>query len=181
MHLPGMGALVGDPARLTIHKRADGSPTVLLVDPPTPSVSLTLSLSHSNGVGVAAAVLAADWPLGVDLEQAMARHPAFTADYFTAVEQVQLATWPEADRLLALNAIWSGKEAALKAMRLGLSQDTRAVTCLLSNTSGATDGWTPFTIDWDANRMPGGPRLTGRWRALGDYVLTIATQSGPAG
>jgi 4'-phosphopantetheinyl transferase len=176
-----MGVLAGDPARLTIHKTADGCPAVRFVDSPIPPVSLTLSLSHSDGVGAAAAVLAAGWPLGVDLEQVVARHPAFTADYFTAAEQAQIATRPEADRPLAVNAIWSGKEAALKAVRLGLSQDTRAVTCLLSDTSAAADGWAPFTIAWDANRVADGPALLGRWRALDDYVLTIATQPSAAG
>jgi 4'-phosphopantetheinyl transferase len=181
LHLPGMGVLAGDPARLTIHKRADGSPVVQFVDPSTPPVSLTLSLSHSGGVGAAAAVLATGWVLGVDLEQVVARHPAFTADYFTAAEQAQVDAWPEVGRPLAVNAIWSGKEAALKAVRLGLSQDTRAVTCVLSHTSGAADGWAPFTITWDAARVADGPSLLGWWRAVGDYVLTVATQPGPAG
>ena len=105
-----------EPARLSVHRLADGRPCLQLDDAPSP---LSLSLSHSGGwllVGIATA------PVGVDVEvprrprdiHALARH-AFTRD-----EAERLATTPAADRLGSFHELWALKEARGKRTGEGI-------------------------------------------------------------
>lgn len=167
-----------EPRALHIDRAADGAPTVRLDTAPSAMPPVTLSLSHSHGVAVAALVLAANWPLGIDLEWCEARHPAMAGDYFTAVEQADLAALPATQHTTAVTAIWSGKEAALKAVRLGLSQDTRALSVRFPAQPDAPAVWSPFVITWDEQRLAG-PPLEGWWRVWNGYVLTVACHPSP--
>ncbi|MEZ4516696.1 MAG: 4'-phosphopantetheinyl transferase superfamily protein [Chloroflexota bacterium] len=161
---------------ISIHKSPDGSPVVDLSSAGEKLPLLTLSISHSHQVGAAALVAAANWPLGIDLEYLEPRHPHFVADYFTMDEQQQLADLPEADQVTAVNAIWSGKEAALKAIRRGLVQDTRVVSCRLGFGAADPDSWSHFEINWDERHLTDRPpTLQGWWQSINGFVLTIAT------
>lgn len=166
-----------DLASIAVDKSTDGAPLITLSEVPNPP-PLTLSLSHSHGVAVAALVMAEAWPLGVDLEWCEERHPALVSDYFTEIEQADLAAFPDGVCTTAVNAIWSGKEAALKAVRLGLTQDTRAVTVRLSSHPTPT-GWSRLTIAWDERRFAG-PPLEGWWQVREGFVLTVAYRRDPA-
>ena len=84
-------------------------------------------------------------PLGCDLEVIEPRSPGFVADYFTADERALMAAAPDEQHPTLANAIWSGKEAALKAIRRGLAEDTRLVTCL-PEMAEDYDGWRPLRL-----------------------------------
>jgi 4'-phosphopantetheinyl transferase len=90
---------------------------------------ISLSISHSNDRALCAVAPGA--AAGCDIERIEPRPPLFAQDYFTAAELELLEGAPPALRDTLVAAIWSAKEATLKALRLGLTVDTRAVTCVL--------------------------------------------------
>ena len=94
------------------------------------------------------------------------------ADYFTADERALIAAAPEAQHPTLANAIWSGKEAALKAIRRGLAEDTRLVTCL-PEMAEDYDGWRPLRYVWEQVDRDL-PALIGRWREVDGFVMTLA-------
>ncbi len=168
-----VAARLGQPLALdeiVILSHADGWPQVLL---PAAAAAgpLTLSISHSHDRALCALVWG-NRPLGCDLEFIEPRSAGFVADYFTADERALMAAAPEAQHPALANAIWSGKEAALKAIRRGLAEDTRLVTCLPENTTDA-NGWRTLTYRWEtpARALP---PLSGWWRALDGFVMTLA-------
>ena len=72
-------------------------------------------------------------------------------------------------------AIWSGKEAVLKALREGLRIDTRRMTCRFDVFDEPPKEWVPFTVTVDdglALQFPG--VWAGWWRADGRYVYSMA-------
>lgn len=153
---------------------------------------VTVSISHRAGMGFAVAV--ADLHrVGCDLELVEPRSRRFVADYLTASEREAVEGAPAALRDTVVNLVWSAKEAALKALRVGLTVDTRAVEVVVSEavvdlrTDGrraepapgsfgagggspsvpAVPSWTPLAAD------VGGVRLTGWWRAAEGFVWTV--------
>jgi 4'-phosphopantetheinyl transferase len=99
----------------------------------------------------------------------------FAGDYFTAAEQVLVERCAEAWRPALVTAIWSAKEAVLKALRAGLRQDTRSVSCLIEPIDFSPDDWTPFVIQWDERSLEQPlPQLTGWWQVQNDFVLALA-------
>jgi phosphopantetheinyl transferase len=138
---------------------------------------LSLSLSHSGDRACCAITLEGVDGLGADLERIASRPPGFAADYFTPAEIAQVDQAPLHLRDTWITAIWSAKEAALKATRLGLSVDTRSVECRLSGSLlGALAGWLPFAVQWDCDRLPRECRpVQGWWRQIDSFVLTLAT------
>ena len=168
---------------ISVEAAPDGAPTVTVLDPRRRSLELrSVSLSHSAGVAFCA--LAAGSTVGVDLELVEPRSAAFAEDYFTAAEQAQMAACSPSDRPMVVTALWSAKEAVLKAHRLGLTVDTRALSCRLER--ARRHGWRRFRWTWDTARaVPSGadaePRaLAGYWRQAGRFVLTVAELgSGP--
>lgn len=136
--------------------------------------TLALSISHSGEYALCAASLRpVKSLLGADIERVEARDEAFVRDFFTEAEQAQVAHASTALRPRLMTAIWSGKEAALKALRLGLREDTRTVTCVLEPREPFPRSWTPFRLEW---RERAAPTLFGWWRMLNaEYVLTLVT------
>lgn len=122
--------------------------------------------------------------MGCDLEFIEPRERSLFTDYFTRreMERVDRAASHACDELIT--AIWSAKEAALKALQLGLSVDTRAVNCLIDwergGKTGVGDGWMPFEIEIEAERLGRAvDPLQGWWRALDGFVLTLASSARP--
>jgi 4'-phosphopantetheinyl transferase len=112
-----------------IRPALSGAPEVFFAGQPAP---VTISLSHSDGVA-ACAVAPSAVALGCDLEIIEPRNESFTADYFTA-EEVRLVALARAhDRSRLVTLLWSGKESALKALRVGLRFDTRSVEVSLDD------------------------------------------------
>ena len=135
---------------------------------------VTLSVSHAHGHAFCALVERPSWPIGADLEWIERRSEAFVADYFTAAEQERVSQAEGTMRDVLVTAVWSAKEAVLKALHLGLTVDTRCVECLLPPVAERPFAWTPFTIDCEDGRLPQpAPPLTGWWRVWANFVLTL--------
>jgi 4'-phosphopantetheinyl transferase len=150
----------------------DDSGAPVVNDPP-----FSLSISHSHGYAFCAAVAHPAWPLGADLEWIVPRASTFASDFFTEAEAALVARAPAAARDVLMTAIWSAKEAALKALHLGLRVDTRTVACLVEPVPERPPVWTPFAISWDAQRLDRpAPPLAGWWRVSDNFVLTLVTQ-----
>jgi 4'-phosphopantetheinyl transferase len=137
--------------------------------------NLQVSISHSNGLALCAITDQPGTSIGADIEQVEPRAPGFAHDYFTAHELDQLYAAPSAEKDAITTVIWSAKEAALKALRLGLTVDTRAVSCTLATSPGGSTGWAGLAVRCDTVLL-GRPadELAGWWWVGEGYVLTIA-------
>ncbi len=153
-------------AQIEIVAAADGAPEVFVSRRPA---ALSISLSHR--AGTALCTIAPTGALGCDLEMIEAHSDAFVADYFTPEEQrwIASADAEERDRLVAI--LWSGKEGALKALRVGLRMDTRDFTVTLP--AGASDafGWGALAV-----RSREGRIFQGWWRENGEFVRTVVAE-----
>lgn len=138
---------------------------------------LTLSLSHSQDHAFGAVRL---WDpkmgmhLGCDIESIEARDTNLFRDYFTQAEQdiVEHTLPPQRDAVNTL--IWSAKEAALKAIGLGLKLDTRAVSCLVEFEGQDAEQWQRFQIALDEARLERHVApLQGWWRKHDDFMVTL--------
>ncbi len=142
------------------------------------ALPVCLSVSHCDGWALCALVGRGMADIGADIERIEPRPPGFTRDYFTfeeinAVEQ----TIPGFQSLL-VTAIWSAKEAALKALRLGLSVDTRSVSCEIGPLEQAPGDWASFPICLDDRRLNGcKSELQGWWQVREGFVLAIAART----
>lgn len=153
------------PARLAVLAADDGAPEAWLDGARLP---ITLAISHSGELGLAAA--RDGLALGADLELLAPRDPALAADYFTPREQAAVAALAAAaDRDLLTNLLWSAKESALKALRVGLREDARAAEVTAAGLP--TDAWAPLSVAVRDQRLPGWHRRTA------DAVITVV---GPA-
>lgn len=164
------------PAAIQVLRAEDGAPR--MVAPHLPE--LRLSISHTDGVAVSA-VSHEQTPLGIDLEGIQPRSARFLEAYFTPAERANIqALTPTLSPHLLATAIWSGKEAALKALHLGLKVDTRAVSLTLT-ASSAPRQWQPFAMTWDHGLLgrDSVPTLRGWWQTWGRYVLTLVTGAHP--
>lgn len=169
-HLLVEAGLACDPRDLEIVATPSGAPVVHARQPALRAAleGWHLTISHSQGRALCA--LARTPAIGADIEQVAPRHPAFASDYFTPAELAAVAAAPPEQRELLITAIWSAKEAALKALRLGLSVDTRRVECRVAPASGGA--WAAVIMSCDP--ILEAPPLRGWWRVSEGYVLTLA-------
>ena len=130
-----------------------------------------ISISHSHGCGFSAVRQDRAIGLGADIELIERREWCFVEDYFTSEEIERVRAAPAAQRETLITAIWSAKEAALKALRLGLTVDTRRVQCMIDPHCCSDHDWLEFDITCTAS---GTETLRGWWRPWGEYVLTVA-------
>jgi 4'-phosphopantetheinyl transferase len=152
-----------DFADIEIRAASSGAPEVFCLGHPA---GLAISLSHRSGV----ACCAAGRPgaaLGCDLELIEPRSAAFAADYFTANEQVLIAQTPAADQPHLLALLWSAKESALKALRIGLRADTRSVAVEADLGRFRCGIWQPLVMS-----HPNG-KFHGWWQSDGVLVRTL--------
>jgi 4'-phosphopantetheinyl transferase len=162
-------------ARIEIRPASSGAPEVFLGGG---KAAVTISISHRAGwaaCAVGQAVSPALVLLGCDLEVVEPRSEAFAADYFTAEEQELVAQASPAERFRLLAVLWSGKESALKALRVGLRLDTRcvAVNPFAGQVSGESD-WRPLCAHYN------GQVLHGWWGQTGSLVRTMVAAPAPA-
>lgn len=128
--------------------------------------NLCLSISHSGDYAFCAALWNAQ--VGVDIEQVTPHSSEFIEDYFTPDEQEMIRYAPDFMPTL----LWSAKEAALKALHLGLRADTRSVNIMpWAPITSISTNWHPLSADCGAHGV-----LPGWWRLVNNYVLTIAVQ-----
>jgi 4'-phosphopantetheinyl transferase len=179
--------LSSDPAALaTVEIRAapDGAPEVFLGDEPA---AFAISLSHCAGTAVCA-VMPSPGAVGCDLELIEPRSRAFFDDYFTAEEQTMVLRMPEAERVGLLTLLWSAKESALKALRVGLRADTRSVAVSLLDSLSEDVGhpavgllaefqgrWSPLRAVCDSGRV-----FQGWWRQAGSLMYTTVADPPPS-
>jgi 4'-phosphopantetheinyl transferase len=168
---------------ITIATAPDGAPQVDLsrVQPVPGSaawedVRHTLSLSISHSAGRALVALGTGGvAVGADIERVEPRGARFAEDYFTQHEHALVNAATPGARDSCITAIWSAKEAALKALRLGLTVDTRAVTCLPRPRPLLGAAWSPCPIAADPALLGRtAPVLRGWWREEDGFVLTLA-------
>src|SRR5262245_45476038 len=105
--------------------------------------NLQLSISHSGGRAFCA--LVENGSIGADIERIEPRDWQFVEDYFSDDEVLQVRQAPAEQYATLITAIWSAKEAALKALRQGLTVDTRSVSCYFPALETAND-WIAFEI-----------------------------------
>ncbi len=157
---------------LEIFNDADGAPFASCNALPA---AWNLSLSHSHAHAFCAV---SETRVGADLEFIEPRAENFVGDYFTANESARVNAASDAARAVLVTAIWSAKEAALKALHKGLSVDTRAVEISIAPLERAPEHWTPFAIAVRRDTFGRtAPPLRGWWRGWGAFVLTLAAES----
>ena len=163
---------------------SSGAPEVYVGHQPA---SVSISLSHRDGIA-ACAVAQSTIPLGCDLELVETRCTAFVRDYFTEKEQASMARGRGSERDWLVTLLWSAKESALKALRVGLRMDTRSVGVRLCGQRSEWDEesarnwsnpfarycspeeWQPFQATLENDQV-----LYGWWSTSGSLVKTLAT------
>ncbi len=180
-------------AEIEIRSSPSGAPEIFWLNHLEPAV---ISLSHRRSTALCAiAPLGTD--LGCDLEMIEPRSDAFIADYFTAEEQALVARSSAAARPRLVTLLWSAKESALKALRVGLRLDTRCV--IVSFLDGLPDefgapgddqpefpedptsrsvclsNWRPLQV-----RYGHGQVFQGWWQSAGNMLQTLVAAPRPA-
>jgi phosphopantetheinyl transferase (holo-ACP synthase) len=140
------------------------------------------------------------------MERIETRGWEFVDDFFTPDEIAQVRETSLAERDTLVTAIWSAKEAVLKALHVGLTVDTRCVSVTLDtrllpldnapppfemssngggicHPAGAMDftveNWRRFDVVLASPLDPGlQDHLTGWWGLYGTYVLTLVLKEG---
>ena len=160
--------------RIELRPAPSGAPVVFLAGQPAP---VTVSLSHRTGAAVCA-VAEPGLALGCDLELIEPHSDAFIGDFFTAEEQALLARVAAAERNRLVALLWSAKESALKAIRVGLRADTRSVAVSPADSlmyGSGTRVWRPLHL-----RFTGGQFAEGWWQDDGNLLRTLVAAPPPA-
>lgn len=160
-------------AEIEILAALDGAPGVHLpaavrgADEP-----LSISISHSHGACFCALADDGQVSVGADLEYIESRSWTLAQDFFTADEQARVLAASADQRDLMLTAIWSAKEAVLKAQRVGLREDTRRINCRLGFPS---ESWQPFALvsSPDCQEI----FTASWWRVDGSFVLALVART----
>ncbi|WP_130179196.1 4'-phosphopantetheinyl transferase superfamily protein [Cryobacterium sp. SO1] len=139
----------------TCERPGHGPLRVQLRDAPAASATVHVSLARSGDL-VALAVTAAG-PVGIDLESLadLARAPLDDVALSPA-EAATLAPLPPAAAASALAAVWTTKEAVLKAAELGFRADPRELTVTLEE-AGRLNGRSPGPTDHRTVSWPEAP------------------------
>ena len=159
-------------AAISIVAAPDGAPEVLSPDGPAPAA---VSIAHSGGRGLAVAGPRAA-VFGADIETIAPRDPDFLADFFTEREREWVESLGAADRAWGATLVWSAKEAVLKALRVGLREDTRAVEITVEERTQPRAPPGEPASPWHAvtAELPStGRRFEGSARVVSGQVVTI--------
>ena len=152
--------------RFEVRPAPGGAPQAFRDEAP---LAVALSLSHSDG-WASAAVQRGTGPLGCDLERIAARSPAFLEGYLTSNEREFVGKGPESERPLRATLVWSAKEAVMKALGEGLRLAPASVEVVPATDPVSGAGWRRFSVS--SPYCAAG--LQGFWRAVRDFVLTVA-------
>lgn len=162
--------------KLTIFNAPNGAPMVSTGCPD----DFLLSISHRDDQAFCATSRCGHRDrsglrgLGADIERIERRSAGFVNDYLATEEIAHVPPWPGDLRDRYVAAIWSAKEATLKALRLGLTVDTRAVICLIEPRQDMPHEWVPFQVCFEAKHLTElGSTVKGWWQTYDNYVLTL--------
>lgn len=162
---------------------------------PGERLPISVSISHAEEHALCAATLSGPGEdgsrrtLGVDLGLVEPRSGGFVATFFTPEEQRFVRDAPAGQRELRANLVWCAKEAALKALGLGLTVDTLDLCCLPVPgradpaewpLAPADDGWRPFAVRCSPALVPGGGEIRGIWRSFPRFVGALAVHAAPS-
>jgi phosphopantetheinyl transferase len=128
-------------AQIEIYNRSSGAPAVRFSESEWPAF---ISLSHRGGA--VGAALSRTVPLGFDLECVEPHSSAFCHEYFTPAENAFLAAVSDVEQAQLSSALWSGKEALLKAIGTGLKLDTRRIELRPCGSLSADWSFWPATL-----------------------------------
>jgi 4'-phosphopantetheinyl transferase len=156
-------------AEIEIRSAPSGAPEVFIEQA---ECALNLSLSHCSGKALCA-LTPSSTLLGCDLERVEIRHPAFLTDYFTASEQCRVQSHPLPDQERMLTIMWSAKESALKALRLGLRLDTRLAIVSFPDSQENDAPWHPLQVSCPNEKIFGG------WHSSSSHFVRTIVTSGP--
>jgi len=146
----------------------DGAPEVFYNGEPLPAF---ISLSHSHGKAFCV-VSPHGIMLGCDLEKIEHRSELFVRDYFTKNEQDFISLNGKASHPLWANLVWSAKESALKALRLGLRIDTRLVEVDFAPFEEFSF-WKKFKVTASEHSMV----FQGYWCSASNSVMTVVSDT----
>lgn len=129
-----------------------------------------ISISHSRGIGFVA-LSPNGTALGCDVEAVETRGKRFVEDYFTENEIAAVGGASEAEQSVLSTLMWSAKESALKAERVGLGRDTRSMEVRLPLTQVISgQRWTPLSVECSET----GRLYHGWWMLAGEMLFTIS-------
>jgi phosphopantetheinyl transferase len=158
-------------AAIELRPAPSGAPEVVVNREP---VAFHVSLSHCCGTAMCA-VAPVDSDVGCDVEIVEQRAESFVEDYFTAGERAAVRGVAKDQRPLLVTLLWSAKESVLKALRKGLTADTRDVDVVADDgRRWGLDLWRPM-----AARCTTGEFFRGWWRDSGRLVWTIVSSPAP--
>lgn len=110
--------------------------------------------------------------VGADIERVRPRAWNFVETFFTDAEARQVQAASPGFRDTLTTAIWSAKEAALKAVKLGLTVDTRRVECQFDLDRPAEGAWAPVQVAYTPAAAASAV-MHGWWSLRSGFVLTI--------
>ncbi len=136
-----------------------------------------ISISHSHETALCAI---SDFAIGIDLEFVETRSDAFIRDFFSEEELYFIGSVDISLKHILANLIWSAKESILKVFHLGLTVDTRYVTCIPDENNPAEEVIYEFEIKLDdkihtkiENHLKQ-KSLKGYWQVKNGFVYTFA-------
>lgn len=171
---------------IEINSASDGAPEIslraVIHDTYAREVAFSLSISHSHDAAFCALLDKPGWSIGADLERVEKRPPNFSEEYFTSEELARLNELPAELRDPYITVVWSAKEAVVKALRSGLTVETKWVNCRVDLAQRMSAEWSPFTVKLDSVYLGEFPELEGHfcmgwWLPWRDYFVTIAITS----
>ena len=167
------GGVPIEPLELEIPAAPDGAP-----EPRRDGLRIPESTSLTHRAGRAVCVLGRPGvELGCDLELLEPRSRSFASDFLTAEEARQCEEASGMDAVLLPNLLWSARESVLKALRLGLTVDTRRVRVHLGSRHDE-DAWAPFEAEFRDAAGGGEHGFEGWWRRVAGCVLTVVSRPG---
>jgi len=152
---------------LSIHNEESGVPFVMWNDQ---RLEGSLSISHRGENAVAAFCFDPDISIGIDLEEIEAKSRGFVEDYFTESEAETVLALSIEEQALAASLLWSGREAIVKALQIGLRIDTRQIALKPLPLSSHED-WQPLEILQCPSE---GKNLKLFWRKSNHSLVTLA-------
>ena len=152
---------------LSIHNEDSGAPFVMWNNQ---RMEGSLSISHRAEKAISAFCFDPEISIGIDLEEIEAKSRGFVEDYFTEPEARMVLALPIEKQALAASLLWSGREAIVKALQIGLRIDTRQIA-LKPPPLSSHEEWKPLEI---LQCPPEGKNLKLFWRKSNHSLVTLA-------